>query len=350
MSKEHGSNKLRVKNLRPGMKVAQDIENEFGGIFIPANTILKEENILRLKQLGYKYIYITPENNEDYHKNLEKKTQLDKSYNDNKEKVKNLFNKLKRNNNIEYTEIKDLVVEANKISNEMDILDLLNMVRTVDEYTYTHSLNVSILANMFSNWLDFDDRNKIRITLAGLLHDIGKARIPDEILNKPGRLNDEEFEIMKKHTIYGYKMVEDIIELPLEVKQAVISHHEHFNGEGYPFQLKSKDIPLFGRIIAIVDAFDAITANRVYKTKSSPFEAFEIFVREETTHFDPALKEIFLEYLPNYFIKENVILNDGRQAEIVFINPFKPESPIVKISDEYIDLAKDSDIKIQGLS
>ena len=341
--------KIRVENLKPGMKVARDIENDSSGIFIPAKTILKEEHIPRIKELGYKFIYIIVEKEDRYNETIEKKKELDKSYKENTAKVKNLFNKVKRDKKIEYNEVRDLVVQANKLSNEMDILDLVNMLRTADEYTYTHSLNVSILANMFANWLDFDNKNQISLTLAGLLHDIGKARIPDEILNKPDNLSTEEFQIIKKHPIYGYQMLEDIKEIPPEIKKAVITHHEHFSGEGYPLQLKSNNIPLFGRVIAIIDAFDAITANRVYKSKSSPFQAIEIFVEEETTHFDPALKQVFLEHLPNYFIKENVILNDGRMGEIVFINPIKPESPIVKISDQYIDLARESNLKIKEL-
>ena len=331
------------------MKVAKDIENDSNGIFITAQTILKEEYISRINELNYEFIYIIIEKEENYERNIENKERIDKTYKENKDKVKNLFNKVKRDKKLEYTEIKDLVVEANKLSNDMEILDLLNMVRTVDEYTYSHSLNVSILANMFSNWLDFDDRNRIMITLSGLLHDIGKARVPDKILNKPDTLTPEEFKEMKKHTIYGYEMIQNINEIPGEVKKAVISHHEHFNGEGYPFQFKSNKIPLFGRIIAIVDSFDAITANRVYKSKSSPFRAIEIFVQEEVTHFDPGLKEVFLDHIPNYFIRENVILNDGRMAEIVYINPFKPESPIVKIFDQYVDLAKESSLKIKEL-
>ncbi|MFN2364352.1 MAG: HD-GYP domain-containing protein, partial [Halarsenatibacteraceae bacterium] len=317
--------------------------------FIPAKTILNEEYITRIKELGYEFIYIIFEKEEIYKEDTEKKQAIDKSYKENTDRVKNLFNKVKRDKKIEYTEIKGLVVEANKFSSELDILDLVNMIRTADEYTFTHSLNVSILANMFSQWLNFDEKDKIRITLAGLLHDIGKAKIPDKILNKPASLSPEEFEEMKKHSIYGYEMLKDINEIPAVVKKAVITHHEHFNGDGYPLQLKSNKIPLFGRIIAIIDAFDAITANRVYKAKSSPFQAMEIFVHEETTHFDPALKEVFLAHLPNYFIKENVILNDGRMGEIVFINPVKPESPIVKVSDQYIDLTKEPKLKIKEI-
>jgi len=330
------------------MKVARDIENDSDGIFIPAKTILNEEYITRIKELNYKFIYIMIEKTAS-RVNIEKKKLIDKSYKKNTVKIKDLFNKVKRAKKIEYHEIKDLAVEANKLGNELDILDLVNMIRTADEYTYTHSLNVSILANMFAQWLNFDNKDKIRITLAGLLHDIGKAKIPDKILNKPGSLSPEEFEEMKKHTIYGYEMLKDVKEIPAVVKKAVITHHEHFNGEGYPLELKSSKIPLFGRIIAIIDAFDAITANRVYKSKNSPFQAMEIFVHEETTHFDPALKEVFLAHLPNYFIKENVILNDGRMGEIVFINPVKPESPIIKVSDQYIDLTKEPGLKIKEL-
>ncbi|MFW5890788.1 MAG: HD-GYP domain-containing protein, partial [bacterium] len=221
--------------------------------------------------------------------------------------------------------------------------------RQEDQYTYSHLLNVGMMAYMFGNWLGLDQKDSIQLTQAGLLHDIGKAFIPDEILNKPDRLNDKEYEEIKKHTIYGYRMAQKNKEISNKICQGILTHQERYDGSGYPLKLKGKKIPLFGRILGIIDTFDAITADRVYQPASSPFKAIKLFDQETLGAFDYNLVKIFLNKIPNYFVQEKVKLNDGREAEVVFINPRHPERPIIKLEDNYIDLYKNSNIEIVKL-
>ena len=112
----------------------------------------------------------------------------------------------------------------------------------------------------------------------------------------------------------------------------------YVDGSGYPDALKGQDIPLFGRILAIVDTFDAITAERNYQKKSSPFKAIKVFVQEDLTHFDHKLKTIFNENIPNLFLQERVLLSNGQEGRVFFINPRHPEMPVVKVEDKHIDL------------
>ena len=256
---------------------------------------------------------------------------------------------MRNKEDIEYEEVKNLTYEVTTLGNDKDMIDLLTKIREADQYTYSHLLNVGMMAYMFGNWLDLDPENSIKLTQAGLLHDIGKAKIPDKILNKPDTLTDEEYEKIKKHTIYGYKMVKKNKKISDSISQGILTHHERFNGEGYPLGIKKGKTPLFGRILGIIDTFDAITADRIYQKGSSPFEAIKLFHKGSIGAFDYKLVNIFLNKIPNYFVNEKVLLNDGREAEVVFINPRHPDQPVININGDYIDLYKNSSIEIEKL-
>ena len=340
---------IDIDELKAGMKLANDIEYDFGGILLPSGTILDNKKIERLKRLSSEYVYVYNENEEEIQENLNRTQNAEKKYQEEIDEMKDVFQKARNLEQIEYNDVKDMTHDIISIGDESEMIDLLTKVREVDQYTYSHLLNVGILAFMFGNWLKFDKERCFRLTEAGLMHDLGKAKIPDEILNKPSELTTEEYDRMKKHTIYGYEMAQNTKHIAPETAQGVLTHHERYNGKGYPLKLKGEDIPLFGRIIAIVDTFDALTANRIYQPESTPFEAIKLFREETFGDFDYDLLKVFLDKMPNYFVNEKVILNNGKEAKIVFINPRHQDKPIIKVDDSYIDLYKNDDIKIERM-
>ncbi|WP_233144142.1 HD domain-containing phosphohydrolase [Lottiidibacillus patelloidae] len=174
-----------------------------------------------------------------------------------------------------------------------------NHVRRVAEYSYLLGIKYG---------LSTDEAELLKV--ASPLHDIGKVAIPDEILNKPGKLTDEEFEIMKKHSLIGYQMLKYSDRKLIKVSATIAyTHHEKFNGEGYPRGLKGEEIPLFGRITAIADVFDALSNDRVYKKAWEIEDIITYFEQEKGKHFDPKLATIFLENIEE-FIKINQIYRD----------------------------------------
>ena len=338
-----------IENLEPGMKIAKDVEYDFGGVLISEGTILDEEKINRLKKINMNIVSVHDQEQSQIEENLDKIEKIHVEYKSHKNNIKSIFQKIKTNEEVEYKKVKELSHEITSLGNEDEMIDLLTTMREADEYTYSHLLNVGMLAYMFSQWLDLDEEESIKLTQAGLLHDIGKAHVPDEILNKPGKLNDEEFSEIKKHSNYGYQMAKENKDVPDKVAQGILTHHEKFNGEGYPLGIKSRKIPFFGRILAIVDTFDAITSNRVYQSSSSPFRAIELFRKETFGAFDYKLLKIFLDKIPKYFVNKEVELTDGRKAKVVFINPRKPHRPILNIKGEYIDLYNNPELDIGNL-
>jgi putative nucleotidyltransferase with HDIG domain len=159
-----------------------------------------------------------------------------------------------------------------------------------------HSFSVAKYCRQIGAAVGLSDSQLINLLIAAELHDIGKIYIPDDILNKPGKLNDTEIAIIKSHPAYGAFYLEKR-SFSSDVIKGVLYHHERYDGKGYPFGLKGENIPLFARIIAIADSFDAMTSKRVYKNALSYSEAMEEIKKNAGTQFDPEIAEIFLDIL-----------------------------------------------------
>lgn len=152
-----------------------------------------------------------------------------------------------------------------KQSTTISIFDNLHNMRQIDDSTYAHCLNVSIISRMFGMWLKYSDEDLDVLTLAGLLHDIGKCKIPNAIISKKGKLTDAEYEVIKAHAQLGYDILKD---QPLDerIKNAALMHHERYDGTGYPNHLVGKEIDDMAAIVAIADVYDAMTSDRCYPT------------------------------------------------------------------------------------
>lgn len=185
-----------------------------------------------------------------------------------------------------------------------------------DEYTYLHSVAVAALMIGLARQCGFDDEQVRRAGLAGLLHDIGKAAMPAEILNKPGRLTEAEFRVMRTHPAEGHRLLQSWPELPAEVFDVCLYHHEKVDGSGYPGRLAGEDISLFARMGAICDVYDAITSNRPYKSGWDPAESLNQMT-SWTGHFDPELLRLFMQMLGIYPVGSLVRLSSDRLAVVV---------------------------------
>lgn len=236
-------------------------------------------------------------------------------------------------------------VSRDFIDNSDDIfrvVESMNKVRGLDEYTYTHSLNVGIYSMLIARWLKLDKGTIQEVTKAGMLHDIGKARIPKEILNKTGLLTAEEFSEMKKHPEYGYQLCKSSDSISEEVKLAVKFHHEKLDGSGYPSAIKEGSIGLYSRIVAIADIYDAVTSERVYKSKQTPFDTFKEIKKIAYGKLDIAILDMFLSNISSFYVGAKVKLNTGEIGEVAFIPPYNIEKPVVKLGTQFIDTSRDA--------
>jgi HD-GYP domain-containing protein (c-di-GMP phosphodiesterase class II) len=172
-----------------------------------------------------------------------------------------------------------------------------------------------------------------------------------KILNKKGELSSDEFEIVKKHTILGYELVKDINEIDNDIKLAILLHHERMDGSGYPYHYNQddKDLNIYSRIVALADVFDAMTTDRVYKKRSTPFEVFEMFQTVGISMYDTKIMNLLINKLASYLVGSKVLLSNGSVGEIVYIPLQNVTKPIIKVSSCYIDLSQSDSVKISSM-
>lgn len=225
---------------------------------------------------------------------------------------------------------KVLVAElANNIVNNLDASMWLTQLKKRDEYTAIHSLNVCVLSLTLGRALDLSTDELNELGLGALLHDIGKMQVPLEVLNKPGKLSPEEFEIMKTHPQKGYEMLLNDNTLSHEVLAIVKSHHERPNSSGYPDCLAEKEITYFTKIVTITDVYDAVTSDRVYHNGMTPHEAMQRLYEWMPDNFDQTLIEIFIKTLGIYPIGSVVELKTGHIGIVVKLNDNQGLKPVI---------------------
>lgn len=188
------------------------------------------------------------------------------------------------------------VVLTEEVLRAPQVLLCLERVRDSDEYTFVHSLNVGLLCGYLAGRLKPGDQEfAASMTYGGLLHDLGKAKVPQEVLNKPGRLSEEEYEMMKTHSVHGDEIARASGISDIRVLSVIRNHHERWGGHGYPDGLRKGKIPLFARIAAVADVFDALTSKRVYKNPISSREAVLMILESSENDFDKVVvRELLL--------------------------------------------------------
>lgn len=361
-----------IFDAQAGMKLSRDIILSDGSMLAPKDTVLTPSLIAKISSLHVLEINIyndeedstaqaernaTPlnavtENSNYYEKvrNSEEFQHFEVEYNHNVDNIKNNLNSFLTSDDTIDTDtmVSDTMNIFSEARNSLQMFDMLHAMRNKDDLTYVHSVNVALISSIIGKWMNYDQEQIKTLTLAGLMHDIGKLLVPDKILNKPGALTDNEYEIMKHHVNLGYEQIKDK-DLPLPVKESVLLHHEKCDGSGYPFGLKSADIPAVAKIIAIADVYDAMTATRIYRAPICPFEVVRMMYQDAFTKFDPIYAIPFLKNVVSSYIGTNVKLSDGRSGKVVLINENSLHQPIVQCGSEYVDLSKSSGLSIVSL-
>jgi len=253
---------------------------------------------------------------------------------------------------LDITKIRAIILPLiEKFDRNIGELFSLHHLSTEKEYLFQHSIAVGLLSAFIGKKLNYQKGDIVQLALAGCLADCGMAKIPSHLLNKSGALTSAEFEEIKNHPTYSYKMVQGSPLLRDASKIGVFQHHERLDGSGYPLGEKSEKIHSFAKIIAVADIFHAMTSARLYRKKQSPFKVLEMIIQDNFGKFDiPAIKAL-QSGIMNCSIGSKVRLSDGQIAEILFIEEKSPTRPLVKIlkSEEIIHLEKNRDIFIEEI-
>lgn len=290
---------ISIDHVKENDMAAADVQDPDGRIMVAKGATLTKSVITRLKRLGFRGLYIGDLISEDI------------------EIPETISPKLRK---LAKECIRTLDVEGSvKISHEIikEILDkqivALDMsdIRSFDDYTYAHSVNVAVLSCVIGVAMKIGEQDLLNLVNAAILHDFGKMKVPEEILNKTGRLTGSEYEIIKDHVSFSYDILKDHDEINDAVKEAVYSHHENEDGSGYPRGLTGDEIPLIAQIVHVADVYDALVSNRPYKMGYAPWEAVEYLMGGCGINFNREVVDKFTKLVPLYPIGGEVRLSTG---------------------------------------
>lgn len=326
------------------MTLDKDVVHEqTGTILIPEGTSLTRPFINRLDSYGIDTVFIREEiiPDELYNKEFIAEYSLVEN------RLESIFEEVQTGKDIETCEIIDEIHGfVNQVALERDILTQMRLLRKKDDYTFNHSIGVSILAITLGKWLDYPEEKLRELAITGMFHDIGKLKIPDSIVKKPGRLTVEECREMKKHSYYSYEILAATNKFSPDILQGALQHHEKCNGSGYPHGLSGDKIHPYAKIISICDIYHALTSNRVYKDKDSPFKTADYLRKESFGALDPHITHVFLKNISKFYVGNKVLISDGSTGNIVYIHPQDETRPIVKIGDKFVDFMEKQDVEI----
>ncbi len=232
------------------------------------------------------------------------------------------------------------------LNSKINLFLQINNMQGKYPYMQSHPVNVACISYMIGKWINMTSTDLYGLVCAGLLHDIGKAKIKDSLLNKTEKLTDKELETMRAHPEVGYRLLDKCEHLDSYILEGIMTHHERYDGSGYPSGLKGSDINLYGRIIAVADIFDAMTAVKSYQKQSSPFEAIEEILNCGFGALDPFICQAFMNNITNYYYGSFVRLNNELIGKIIYINPEEKTKPLVRCNNEFYNLSIDRNLQI----
>jgi HD-GYP domain-containing protein (c-di-GMP phosphodiesterase class II) len=321
--------KIKVDFLINGMILAKSIYDCDGTILLAAGVCIRDSYISKLKELEINEVYIQAEETSDV---VIEDIIQEQNRSEARKLVKSVMESIKMGNNVETKEIYRRVnMIIDDLLNHKNVVVQLCDIRTVDDYTFAHSVNVCVLSIITGISMGYNHHRLRDLGVGALLHDIGKIQIPDSILNKPDVLNDYEFDEIKKHSDLGYALLCKIPDIAPDAEMVALTHHERYDGSGYPFGKKADEIHAFSRIVAVADVYDALTNDRVYKKKVLPHQAMEYMMTMAGHLFDPEIVKSFIRYIAVYPLGYIVALSTGERGIIVDSNHQFPTRPKIRI-------------------
>lgn len=334
--------RVAVTDLRPGMRVGKAILATDGRVLLQVGTELRETYIENLERLGVTAVYVFNELAPDV---MPPDLVSDQTRATLTVSMKETLSELSRTFQLSIragsrrlsagfaaSKLKSAVdmVVSELMRNPRAILNL-NDIRTADEYTLGHSVNVCILSVLLGSQAGLNAAQLHELGLGALMHDIGKIAIPTEVLNKPGALTPEEFALMREHTTLGWEILSTQQEISYTSSAMALQHHERWSGGGYPRGIKGTAIHQFSRICAVVDCYDAMTADRVYRKGFTPERALKSLNEISRDFFEPELLQLFCESVAPYPVGSLVEITDGYQAVVTAVERGKTTRPHVRV-------------------
>ncbi|SDJ55651.1 HD-GYP domain-containing protein [Salimicrobium halophilum] len=352
---------INVNELIPGCILTKDVEGKTSRPIIPKDTVIYRTHIDVLQAFRVKEVHISSkmangENVEEAAKEYEQEQvevriddEFREQYLDGVYKHQQMFKRWRNGFGIDLPAIREwfLPLLFKATATKQEILRLHHYTRQ-DEYMHHHSVSMGLIAGYLGQRLGLQQGEWIQVALGGLLSDCGMSSLPWDTLHKTGALTERELKEIYQHPVYSYRMVEDLTAMNKKVKLAVLQHHERLDGSGYPLGVRQDKIQFYSQIIAVSDVYHAMTSERPYRKKQSPFKVIEEIQKEQFGKYDLRVTKVLTNDLTNISIGTTVKLSNDEFADIVFIDSATPTHPMVRLhhSDVLISL-KDEGLNVK---
>lgn len=339
--------------LEPGMVLGEDVSYQ-EEILFPAETVLTAAMIERLKR--YSIMCVTIKEGIDFATTHYEKMRFDENF--------KIFQQKHADNLMHYKRLMiSFVMEGKQIPDEellaiysdmsatydsgAILLDYLyNLVPNEDELTFTHCLNSALLGGTFADWMEMEKKDKETLLLSCFYYDIGKLKLPYELLWKSGRLSEEEYTLVKRHPVIGYAILNNTSSVDQRIKNAVIMHHERMDGSGYPYHMKGTKIDVLARYIAIIDTYIAMASPRSYRTARTPLQILDNF-QKNLTVYDTEILLPLMKRISDAQLGTTVQLSDDSVWDVFLIHPGRYSLPVLKnAANETLDLLENPQVTI----
>ncbi|NBD26108.1 HD-GYP domain-containing protein [Paenibacillus glycinis] len=346
--------RIHVTELKAGDKLSHDTFNSYGLHVLSKGTDLFAREISKLFQHQIDYVDIDARPSEEpairtIESGLSPKwlPTVEPIYQDAVSGCEQLFMEAFQNGKI----VEDDVVHTfqplvDNFRMERDVVSMLLLLNTKDDYTYQHSVQVGMLAYFLASWLDYSEEEAVKIGQAGFLHDIGKCQIQEAILNKPDKLSTDEFETIKKHTIFGHRIITDSFGASLAATVA-LEHHERIDGTGYPNRIAGSDMHPVSKIVAVADVYSAMISSRVYQKKRDLLFVLKELYRMSFSELDPETTHTFIRHMIPNFIGKQVELETGETGTIIMTHSSEFFRPLIRVEERFIDLTVERSLEVK---
>lgn len=346
---------VATMTLKPGMVLADDVLTYKNELLLSKNTTLDENSIAKLSR--HSIMCVDIKDAEDFATTHFEKVRISDGFK-RFEKIYNIYmayykkmidDLINKNTPLDTGIMMQVFGEITGCAKNGEILldYLYNMLPSEDDLTYAHCVNSALIAGVFGNWLGMKNEDIYTLVISGFLYDIGKLVLSPDLIWKPGKLTEKEFEQIKTHTIKGFHLIKDQ-NLDDNIIKATLQHHERCDGTGYPNNLSDSDINFYAKVISIIDAYEAMTSARTYRDSLTPFQVIANFESTESRYSSILLTPI-LSHIANTQLGMTVKLNNGEIAEIILVNQQKLSRPLLKCGTGVIDLMKERNLEIVAI-
>lgn len=351
---------MRVEELQLGKVIAEDVFANTQYPIIHKDTKIKPEHLRVFELFNLKMILVYKDEsleelsencleNEVTSVSIPKYIAFETYYNDAVNQLKKEFSNWGAGGKIDITKVRGMIIPLiEKVLEDRSYIFDLNAYSNPKDYLYHHCIATGVIASVMAKKLGFERGITIQMAIAGMLADSGMARISNRIREKKVQLTKEEFEEVKNHPYYSFMLVKNLPALKEVMKEAIYQHHERLDGSGYPKGDRIGSISNFAQIIAVADVFHAMTSERLYRTKQSPFKVMEMIKEEEFGKFDIKVVQALVDIVVDLPIGTKIELSNLELGEVMYINKYAPTRPLVKLirTGEIIDLSSNRGLYI----